>query len=121
MSATSPMARKNFDRSGEVQQWQATVLHDSQSNVSAALIAAFYDSLMTFLRHVVNKARKQQAVPSYYQSLLDSIAALHFWGLDFRVSQGELDMSLQYSHHLRDTVLTVLASMGDLLCNGSYL
>lgn len=46
------------------------------------------------------------------------MAALHFWGLDFGVSHGKLDMTLQYSPRLRDTVLTVLVSVGDLLSIG---
>jgi hypothetical protein len=109
------------DRSEEIRKWQITA-HEggSETTVPTAIISTLYDALMGFLRIVLDHTRRHQATPSYYSSLENSAAALLFWGRDFGVSQGELDVALQYSHRLRDTVLTLLVSLGDLLSLGNH-
>ncbi|CAI6342535.1 unnamed protein product [Periconia digitata] len=116
--AGNTIDRAVSDRSGNIRAWQMTAQHGNESAVSTAIIAALFDSLIAFLQTILHQAKKEDAVPSYLAPLLDNMAALHFWGLDFGVSQGDLDMALQYSHRLRDTVLIILVSVGDLLSRG---
>jgi hypothetical protein len=110
------------DRSEEIRKWQITTSEGgSGTTVPTAIMSTLYDALMGFLKIVLDHARRRQPTPSYYSSLEDDAAALLFWGCDFGVSQGELDVALQYSHRLRDTVLTVLVSLGDLLSLGNHI
>jgi hypothetical protein len=124
---TAIMATGQFQASlrstDDIKKWQIQTCDGDEAIVSTAnvpMVSTLYDGLMSFLKVILAHARDQKPEPTYYASLEESIASLFFWGRDFGVSQGELDMALQFSHRLRDTVLTLLISLGDLLSLGIY-
>ncbi|KAJ4358715.1 18S rRNA maturation protein [Didymosphaeria variabile] len=108
-------SRTSSSRAEDIKKWQIQTRDGDERTVSTANISTLYDGLMSFLKAILAHTREQGTEVSYYSSLEQSIATLFFWGRDFGVSQGELDAALQYSHRLRDTVLTLLVALGDLL------
>ncbi|KAF2012581.1 hypothetical protein BU24DRAFT_425218 [Aaosphaeria arxii CBS 175.79] len=100
-----------------IKEWQ-TKTHPEAEATTKADIASLYDGLLSFLRLALKELESCDPRPDYVPSLEKSVATLFFWGRDLEVPQGELDLTLQYSHRLRDTVLTLLVSLGDLLSHG---
>ena len=109
------------DRREHIKQWQISACDGDETTASTATISALYDSLISFLKAVIECNRISEPGSKYHSLLEQNVAALFFWGRDFGVSQGELDTALQFSHRLRDTVLTLLVSLGDLLSFGKYV
>jgi hypothetical protein len=112
----------SLSRTEDIKRWQIQTYDGDEATVSTTnipMVSTLYDGLMSFLKIILAYARDQKPKPTYYASLEQSVATLFFWGRDFGVSQGELDMTLQFSHRLRDTVLTLLISLGDLLSLGT--
>ena len=107
------------DRSENIKRWQLAACYGDESPFSTAIISALYDSIMGFLETVLDHAKKCTPRPLYCPSLEKSVVTLFFWGRDHNVSHGGLDAALQFSHRLRDTVLTLLVSLGDLLSVGN--
>ena len=107
--------------SENIQRWQISTCENDEITSPTATISTLYSGIISFLKVVTDNARKSERVPPYFPSLEQASAALFFWGRDFGVSQGQLDNTLQFSNRLRDTVLTVLASLGDLLSLGTTL
>jgi hypothetical protein len=75
---------------------------------------------MGILRRLLEEIKKRKLAgsshsESHYDSLQNISASLFFWGLDFDVSRGGLDENLQHSDLLRETVLTVLVSIGQCI------
>jgi hypothetical protein len=86
-----------------------------EAETSIRIIGSLFDGLMICLKTVLYHIRRSSPEPLYYRSLEKSAAALLFWGGDHGVSHGDLDKALQHSGFLRDTVLMVLTSIGDIL------
>ncbi|PSN61666.1 hypothetical protein BS50DRAFT_533540 [Corynespora cassiicola Philippines] len=116
MAPEGPLSVEN--RNENIKRWQLSACYGDDTTVSASVISAIYDGLMISFKTVLAEARHERPEPQYLLSLEQCIAALFFWGQDFSVLQGELDTRLQYSHRLRETVLTVLVSLADLLVLG---
>lgn len=106
-------------QSENIQQWQISTCEDDELALPTVTISALYNGIVGFLKVVTNNVRKNEPCPSYFSTLEQAAAALFFWGRDFGVPQGELDTALQSSNRLRDTVLTILASLGDLSTLGN--
>lgn len=106
-------------QSENIQQWQISTCEDNELALPTATISALYNGIVGFLKVVTDNARKNEPCPSYFSTLEQAVAALFFWGRDFGVPQGELDTALQFSNRLRDTVLTILASLGELSSLGN--
>lgn len=88
----------------------------NQATVSTGVIGSLFDGLITFLKLMLETLKKGELEPPpRYWSLEGNLAPLFFWGKDFNVSNGELDIALQHSIRLRDTVLTVLISIGEFM------
>lgn len=118
---TIGQSQESASRIEDIRRWQIQTYDGDGSIVPTANIAALYDGLITFLKAILTYTRKQRPEPSYLSSLEGSVTTLFFWGRDFGVSQGELDTALQFSNRLRDTILTLLASLGDLLSLGKLI
>ncbi|KAF2438858.1 hypothetical protein P171DRAFT_370916 [Karstenula rhodostoma CBS 690.94] len=106
------------DRTEDIRKWQIQAYDGAEANASRAIISTLYDGSMSVLKAILEHTKKEPTEHSRYPFLERSLAALFFWGRDHGVSQGELDAALQFSHRLRDTVLTLLVSLGDLLSLG---
>ncbi|KAF7446386.1 ankyrin repeat domain containing protein [Pyrenophora tritici-repentis] len=74
-------------------------------------IESLFKSLMETLRLILSEVRMQSDIAQPYGSVESSCAALFFWGTDLGLLRGELDDMLQDSPQLRNTCLTVLASI----------
>jgi hypothetical protein len=85
---------------------------------SAGIIGTLFDGLMSYLRLILTTLERRKAGSTFHRSLEICSAALLFWGKDHGVSNGNLDMILQHSDYLRDTVLTVLISIGESIIQG---
>ncbi|KAF2649714.1 hypothetical protein K491DRAFT_172300 [Lophiostoma macrostomum CBS 122681] len=116
MTTTKPLSLS--DRSDLINKWQTSACHGDEGTVSTAIVAALYDSVMGNLKAILERAKKTEPRPSYYASLEKNVAALFFWGRDFGLSTGDLDVALQFSRRLRDTVLTLLISLANLTTCG---
>lgn len=105
----------------EVTIWQKKVNVRDEVGFPTCVIGSLFDSLLSFLKAVLHDMKQSSPEPPYYRSLEKSAAALFFWGSDHGVSHGALDRDLQHSSHLRDTVLLVLTSIGDLLSQSKQI
>jgi hypothetical protein len=101
--------------------WQTKTDPRDEMRPSICIIGSLFDGLMGCLKAVLFHVQQSSPEPPYYRSLEKSAAALLFWGSDHGVTQGDLDRALQYSRHVRDTVLLVLTSIGDLLSQREHL
>jgi len=107
-----------FQRLEAIREWQVTATPGSEAAVSTAVIATLFDGILGFFTLLLRDCKEHRSDSSEYRSLEKNAAALFFWGRDHGVSQGDLDMALQYSHCLRDTVLAVLVSLGQFMIGG---
>ncbi|OAG06641.1 uncharacterized protein CC84DRAFT_1257937 [Paraphaeosphaeria sporulosa] len=106
------------DRTEDIKKWQIQTYDGAEANVSRAIISTLYDVLINSLKALLQHAKQEEPESPNLGFLERNLTALFFWGRDHGVSQGELDAALQFSHRLRDTVLTLLVSLGDLLSQG---
>lgn len=98
--------------------WQAGANADADVTTSTGIIASLFDSLMVSLSLMLQTLKNQPMESEHYRFLERSSAALLFWGTDLEVPQGQLDMTLQHSLALRDTVLVILISVGETIRKG---
>lgn len=109
--------RKNRNQK-TIETWQAVTAAKVESSGAIGLIGSLFDGLLTSLQQVLRLLSSASCPIPHYQTLERSAAALLFWGNDHDVSGGELDERLQHSRLLRDTVLMILISIGELVSGG---
>jgi hypothetical protein len=105
----------------EFANWPTKADVRDRFGISTCIIGSLFDGLLSFLKAVLHDVKQCRPEPPHYRSLEKSAAALLFWGSDHGVSNGALDKDLQHSSLLRDTVLLVLTSIGDLLSQGKQI
>jgi hypothetical protein len=113
-AVAGPSAYNSTSSNNEISSLQKEDATD-ETGASIHTIGSLFDGLMICLKTVLYHIQQSSPEPSYYGSLEKSAAALLFWGSDHGVSHGDLDKALRYSGFLRDTVLLVLTSIGDIL------
>jgi hypothetical protein len=86
--------------------------------ISSGVIAGLFNGLLEFLKFLLRHFREYDPESRHYRPLERSSTALLFWGSDLNVSHGDLDVALQHSGGLRDTVLTVLISIAEFMSQG---
>jgi hypothetical protein len=101
--------------------WQVKTDGIDEVGIANCIIGSLFDGLMGCLKAVLDHTRQSRPEPPHYWSLEKSAAALLFWGSDHGVSHGNLDRALKHSRLLRDTVLLVLTSIGDLLSQSKHM
>jgi hypothetical protein len=90
----------------------ATQSHETQDQ---GPIETLSRSLIETLRLILADVKMQPDMAQQYGSLESSCAALFFWEADLGLLRGDLDATLQGSPQLRDTCLTVLASIAQFI------
>jgi hypothetical protein len=107
-------------RNEAIKIWQSSANEELESTVSTGIIGTLFDGLLQFLKSILKTLQKCQPKSADRGKLENSLAALFFWGRDLGVSNGELDMKLQHSPRLRDTVLSLLISIGEFMSHGKF-
>ncbi|KAF3002703.1 hypothetical protein E8E13_010081 [Curvularia kusanoi] len=102
----------------KVEMWHATADRTCNTDGTPGIIASFFDGLIAYLQGTLHNISDGDCERNVHQLLERCSATLLFWGFDHGVSQGKVDESLQHSTLLRDTVLVVLISIGELLSRG---
>ncbi|KAF2831819.1 hypothetical protein CC86DRAFT_143902 [Ophiobolus disseminans] len=102
---------KTSSKTAVIERWQAGTIVRKTDETGAGPIGSLFNSLIELLGLILIDMKLRSNVSEHYRSLESSSAALFFWGMDFNVSQGELDEALRDSPELRDTCLMVLASI----------
>lgn len=105
----------------EITIWQTKSYSKDEVGVSSGIIGSLFDAIISCFQGVLHELIQRSPEPAFYVSLEKNAAALLFWGSHHSVSQGDLDRTLQHSQVVRDMVLLVLISIGDILSQSSPL
>ena len=103
----------------KVEIWRAITDETYETGNTPGIIGSLFDGLIAYLQGMLREIVQPDVEPITYGLLERGATSLLFWGLDHGVSQGDLDRSLQHSALLRDTILLVLISIGELLSQGN--
>jgi hypothetical protein len=103
----------------KIEAWCAIADETYETGNAPGIIGSLFDGLIVYLRGMLRDIVQHDVPPMTYGLVERSATSLLFWGLDHGISQGDLDKSLQHSPVLRDTVLLVLISIGELLSQGN--
>ncbi len=103
----------------KVETWRAVTDETYETGNASGIIESLFDGLIAYLQGMLREIVQPDVEPITYGLLERSATSLLFWGLNHGISQGDLDRSLQHSTLLRDTVLLVLISIGELLSQGN--
>ena len=103
----------------EIEKWRTRTDVGENVILSSGVIAGLFNGLLEFLKFLLQHFRTHDPESRHYRPLERSSTALLFWGSDLGVSHGDLDVALQHSCELRDTVLTILISIAELMSQGS--
>lgn len=104
----------------EVGAWQSERHTNATVEYESGILGSLFDALTRFLQTALQEINKGDITLPSYDSVEKSAATLLFWGNDHGVSKGELDRLLHHSMFLRDTVLSVLISISELLSQSEY-
>jgi hypothetical protein len=81
-------------------------------------IASLHNGIIKCLRAVLFDLDASADKLEHVKTLESAAAALLFWGIEHGVTRGDVDRTLQNSKFLRDTVIRVFISIGQLLDQG---
>ena len=114
-------------RSNPIEIWQAKS-DLGNDTVPIGVIGPLFQGLMDFFKTMLARSMNSRQesplhdlIQLHRQSIERSLAALFFWGCDLDVAPGDLDLALQHSGELRDTVLAVLISIAESTQRKSFV
>lgn len=103
----------------EVEEWQSEPNTNIDIDNGSGIIRSLFNGSTRFLQMILQQIRKNTGANAWYDSLERNAATLLFWGNDHGVPMGDLDNALQHSIFLRDTVILVFISIGELMSQSS--
>jgi hypothetical protein len=112
---------QQHDPQKKIERWQIESFVEDNSDALTGIVGSLFDGLTSSLQAVLHSLQKCDPEHPQLRPFERSAAALLFWGSDHGVPSGGLDRALQHSRNIRDTVLLVLISIGDLLSQGVHL
>lgn len=103
-----------------IEIWQAEATEGNKAIASIGIIGSLFDGLVELFKIALKYLKNSESPLPHYASLESSLSTLFFWGRDFGVPDGELDLRLQHSGGLRGTVLVILISIAECVSEGMH-
>lgn len=99
-----------------IQSWQQNARLNLQEHPT--LIGDLFRKCVELFRIVLNNMDKSTIPEGAYTTLKDSLETLFLWGHGYAAEKGQLDLTLQKSKELYDSVLSLLTSIAKLVTKG---